>query len=138
MKAFREGNNHQLRIDRGENLVSSVTGYCEEVGLPSAVVWGIGAVENVEIGYYDLGAKQYRRCRLDGIFEILSLWGNITTAQGRVFWHAHVTLGSADFSVSGGHLFDAVVAITGEIFILGMSLPLTRTMNEEIGLKLIE
>jgi predicted DNA-binding protein with PD1-like motif len=127
MKTFKEGSTHLLRIDRGEDLVSSVTGYCEAA-----------AVRSVEIGYYDLAAKQYRRRRPDGIFELISLSGNITAVDGKAFMHAHVVLGAQDFSVLGGHLFAAEVAVTGEIFLMEMPLGLTRKMNDDVGLKLIE
>jgi predicted DNA-binding protein with PD1-like motif len=58
--------------------------------------------------------------------------------DGKAFMHAHVVLGAQDFSVLGGHLFAAEVAVTGEIFLMEMPLGLTRKMNDDVGLKLIE
>ncbi len=138
MKAFKEGSTHLLRGDRGEDLASSITAYCDAAGIRSASVSGIGAVQGVEIGYYNLAAKQYQRRRLEGIFELLSLSGNITSVDGKAFMHAHATLGAPDFSVLGGHLFAAAVAVTGEIFLVETPLALTRKMNDEVGLKLID
>ena len=138
MKAFKEGSTHLLRVDRGEDLVASITGYCDAAGISSASVSGIGAVQGVEIGFYQLAAKQYQRMRFEGIFELLTLSGNITRVDGKAFMHAHATLGASDFSVLGGHLFAAEVAVTGEIFLVETRLALTRKMNDGVGLKLID
>ena len=138
MKAFKEGNMHLLRVDRGEDLVASITRYCDEAGIDSACVSGIGAVMGVEIGTYDLPARKYLRRQLEGVFELLSLSGNVVSVDGKAFMHAHATLGLADLTVLGGHLFAAVVAVTGEIFLVETPMALTRKMNDQVGLKLIE
>jgi len=137
LEAFRDGNIHFLRLDRGEDVTSQVTAYCDSVGIISAVVSGIGAVEDVEVGYYDLRAREYLKRKLDGIFELLSLAGNITSVDGKAFMHAHAVLGSREFTIHGGHFFKGKVAVTGEIYLIDSRLPLTRRMNEAVGLKLV-
>ncbi|MFH1437674.1 MAG: PPC domain-containing DNA-binding protein [Pseudomonadota bacterium] len=137
MESTTRGDLHFLRLDRGEDVAASITAYCDEAGIRSAAVSGIGAIEDVEIGFYDLAARQYLKRRLEGIYELISLAGNITRVDGRAFMHAHVTLGARDFTVTGGHLFGGKIAVTGEIFLAGAGMALTREMNDEIGLKLI-
>lgn len=137
MQAFKKGKIHFLRLDRGEDIVPLVTSYCEEAGLRSAMLSGIGAIEEIEIGFYDLKAREYLRRRLDGIFELLSLTGNITKSQGKAFMHAHAVLSSREFDLVGGHFFGGKVAVTCEIFLAESGMLLSRKMNEEIGLRLV-
>ena len=138
MESTTTGSLHFLRLDRGEDLAASVTDYCEDAGIRSAAVSGIGAIEDVEIGYYDMAEKKYLRKKLEGIFELVSLLGNVTRVDGKSFMHAHVTLGARDFSLTGGHLFGGRIAVTGEVFLADAGMALTREMNEAIGLKLIK
>ena len=127
---------HFLRIDRGEDLAGSIVSYCDERGILSAAVSGIGAVEQVELGFYDLGKKQYCRRRLEGIFELVALTGNVTRVDGKAFLHGHASLAGADFQALGGHLFGGKVAVTAEVFLVETRLPLEQ-VDEAIGLKLI-
>ncbi len=134
---MRDGNIHFLVLKRGEDLAAGITAYCDENRIRSAQVTGIGAVEDVELGFYDLEARTYLRRKLQGIYELLSLTGNITRVDGKAFLHAHAVLGARDYSCMGGHLFGARVAVTGEIVMVETHLALTRAMNEEVGLKLV-
>lgn len=127
-----------LRLDRGEDVIEMITSFCRQVGIGSGLIYGLGAIEQPEIGYYDLSRKRYLRKKLDGIFELLSLTGNITSVEnGAVFLHAHVTLAPADYRVVGGHLFGGKIGVTGEFFIFKTDLKLVRKFDEKVGLKLI-
>jgi predicted DNA-binding protein with PD1-like motif len=137
MEAYRDGGIHFLRLDRGEDLTAGITSYCDERRIRSAHVGGIGAVEDVELGYYDLKERTYLRKKLEGIFELVSLAGNITRVEGKAFLHAHAVLGGRDLSLAGGHFFGGRIAVTGEIYLIETHLELTRAMNEDVGLKLV-
>ena len=54
MKAKSNGKTHIIALDRGDNVIETITKYCAEKGITSGVFTGIGAVERVKIGYYDL------------------------------------------------------------------------------------
>ena len=136
MEGYRDGNKHFLRLDRGEDLTAGITAYCDEQRIRSAQVAGIGAVEDVELGYYDLKERTYLRKKIEGIFELVSLAGNITRVDGKAFLHAHAVLGARDWSLAGGHFFGGRIAVTGEIYLVETHLELTRAMNEDVGLKL--
>lgn len=137
MEAYKEDKTHFLRLDRGEDLVSNVLSYCDRAGIRCASVKGIGAVEDVELGYYDLSAKEYLRRKYDGIYELLSLAGNVAKVDGKAFMHAHALIASRELEVHGGHFFGGKIGVVGEIFLVECGLPLTRKMNDAIGLKLI-
>jgi len=137
MESRANGRLHFLRLDRGDDLAACVAAYCRDAGVAAAAVAGIGAIEEVELGYYVLPAKTYDRRRLEGVWELLSLAGNVTLLDGAPFLHAHVVLSGPDFTVRGGHLFGGRIAVTGELFIVEAGMPLAREMDEAIGLRLV-
>jgi predicted DNA-binding protein with PD1-like motif len=52
--------------------------------------------------------------------------------------HAHVTLGRRDGSASGGHLFEATVSATLELFVREEPGELRRVPDEHVGLPLLD
>jgi len=101
-------------LERGEEVVSSLTAFAQQQHLEGGQVRGIGGVCDVVLGWYDLPAKVYRKRKFAGNYELVSLVGNIACVGDGLFLHLHATISGPDFVVRGGHLFEAKVAITGE------------------------
>lgn len=138
MKIVTDQNRHLLIVEKDQPLVKSITEFCQQRGLLSGQIHGIGALKNVELGYYELHEKSYiRKTFSDGDYELISLHGNISEKEGKAFVHVHASLGRSDFSVFGGHLFEAQVAVVCEVFITSLRPMIQRQYNEEIGLFLI-
>lgn len=137
MNMVKNDNGFALILSRGEEVVDALTRFATEEGITSAEVRGIGALTDVEVGYFDLGQKRYERHALEGEYELLSLLGNITLKRGEPLVHAHVILGNRDLSCVGGHLFSAKVAVTAELQIRVLGGQLNREYDEETGLFLI-
>ena len=132
-------NNRALVLKRNQPLMETLTSFACDEDISSAVISGIGALKNIELGYYDLNSKEYLRRRFDDDnYELVSLAGNIAIKDNKPFVHSHVVLGDRDFRLFGGHLFEGVVAVTAEIIIQPMDVVLSRSMVSEIGLALIE
>jgi len=127
---------HVVRLDRGEDVLATLTGLCRERGIRGATLQGIGAIEEVEIGAYVPSDRSYARVRLDGAWELLSLQGNVATKGGDPFIHAHVILGDREGRVRGGHLFRARVAVTGEVAITELGAGIVRLPDPDVGLDL--
>jgi predicted DNA-binding protein with PD1-like motif len=136
MRFLEERDRVLLRLFRGEEVVSSLQDFAQERRIPHAVVNGIGAIEDVTIGAYDLSAGKYRRRTLEGDWEVISLMGNLGWANDLAFLHAHAMLGDLHCNVLGGHLFQATVHVTMEVVLWTGTLTLQRTHDEEVGLKL--
>jgi predicted DNA-binding protein with PD1-like motif len=125
-----------VRVDRGEELVASILEVAARHDLGSGVVLAIGALENVELGFYVLDEKRYLRRTLPGMHELLSLQGNLARLDGEPALHAHVVLGARDFSTLGGHLFRGSVAVVAEVVILPDRSTVSRGKDEPTGLNL--
>jgi hypothetical protein len=127
-----------LRIERGAPLIDAIVACCRERAIGAAWLTGLGAVSDVELGYYDLAARSYLRARLDGVFELVSLIGNVAWVDGAPIVHAHAALGDRDCRLRGGHLFAATVAVTVELQLQPLaSAPVERALDPGVGLKLL-
>ncbi len=141
MKAVQIHNGFFIVFDKGEEVISTLTRFGELEGVHWGVFEAIGAVENVEIGYYDLAAKEYFFRKEEGVFEVASLKGNVAEVDNEgVLVHAHATLARCDETLEtiGGHVKSARVAVTLEMILWLVSQPITRVFDEEIGLNLIQ
>jgi len=127
-----------VRLLRGEEVISSLTSLAEKERIQSGFLFGLGAVANPKLGYYDLNSKEYQSETFEGEFEIVNLTGNISQLDGKPFIHAHMTISDEECRAFGGHLFSAQIHATGEITIIDFDLPVSRQLNQEIGLKLLD
>lgn len=139
MNAAQTDKGHVVKLERGEELIATLTAYCAEQGIFNAVFQGIGAVERVRIGYYDLGKKEYFFRSEEGVFEVASMQGNVALVDGEPFIHAHAVLSRCDESLEciGAHIKEAYVAVTLEIFMTVLDSSIERKLDENIGLKLL-
>ena len=139
MQSVQIHNGFFIVLARGEELMATLRQFCEA----QEVHWGqfqaIGAVEDVEIGYYDLPTRQYVFHREAGPLEVASMDGNISELDERPLIHAHAVLSRCDETLScvGGHIRSARVALTLEICLWQVTQPLLRGFDEETGLNLL-
>ncbi len=122
-----------VNLSRGESIRENVERLCEERGIHGARVEAIGGVEDPDLGCYELPDKKYLRRSFPGIWELLSLQGNIALKDGKPFLHAHVSLSGPDFMAFGGHLFDAKVGLVVEMCLSPLE-AIERKLDETIGL----
>ena len=139
MKSIQTTDGFFLVFARGEEFVSTLKNFCETSRINWAQFSGIGALENVEIGYYDLPTRQYVFRLEQGPFEVSNMDGNITELNEAPLIHAHGVLSRCDDSLGciGGHIRSATVAVTLEVCLRQISQPLLREYDEETGLNLI-
>lgn len=135
------GDQMVVRLDRGEEVVETLTGLFATTGVAAASLTGIGAVRDTELGYYDLATKSYRTRQVPEVCELLGLVGNVALVEGdpsRPFVHGHVTLGTPTFEAIGGHLVRATVAVTVEVVVTPLPGALSRRLDPEVGLRLLD
>jgi uncharacterized protein len=138
MRFGKSGPDIILRIDRGEEIVSTLKTFCGRQEIATGTIQGIGAVGNAEIGLFDTKTKEYQSTILSGDYEITSLLGNISTLDGQPYLHLHATLSDSSYRAFGGHLTSAVVSGTCEVFIHRINDTLSRRFDEESGLNILD
>jgi predicted DNA-binding protein with PD1-like motif len=136
MEAKAAGKHWIIRIDKGEEIVSTLERFCREKEIRLGTVNGIGATDNATIGLFKTRTKEYVRKELAGDHEITSLTGNISRMAGEVYLHLHVNLSDANYHTFGGHLNSAVVSATCEVVVRELDGEMDRAFSEEIGLNL--
>jgi predicted DNA-binding protein with PD1-like motif len=131
-------NGYFLRLERGEDIVNTLENFTRERNLKSGSIQAIGAVSSIELGFYHLNKKEYSWKKYDQNLEIAALTGNIAYSNGEVVIHLHGVFANEDNSCFGGHVKNAKVSATCEVYIMEFDKLLTRSFNDEIGLKLID
>ena len=127
-----------IRLERGEKIIERLLEFCEKEKIKAGYFNGLGAVNEIELGHFDLTTKKYTLLNLSGQFEIASLHGNISTFENKSYIHAHITVGDKKFNSSSGHLKEATISATCEIFLVKVEGQLRRKKDKETELNLLD
>ena len=134
---FKDATTEVLRFDKDEEVVAGLLKYVENCGIKSATLTGIGACNEVELGYFNPTLKEFRHKNFIDNREILSLTGNLATFEGKPHLHIHGSFSDNEFIATGGHVFKLVVSITCEIVLIKLSGELKRVHSEDFNLNLL-
>lgn len=126
-----------LIFEKGDEVVANLLDFARREKVHAASFQAIGAFERVTLGYFDWGAKDYRRIPVEEQVEVLALLGDIAEKDGEPKVHAHVVVGRSDGSTRGGHLVEATVRPTLELVLTEAPAHLRKRSDEETGLALI-
>ena len=127
-----------IRMDRGEEILSSLEELAKKENIKLAHLEGLGAVNDFIVGVYDVESKVYHKKEYKGTFEIVSLIGNINTMDGKFYSHLHIACADEDNHVYGGHLNKAIISATLELFITLVDGRVDRFHDERTGLNLFD
>ena len=125
------------RLDRGDEVITSLETICVKESVSLGWVNAIGAVNEAEIGCFDTNEKKYYSKKYTGIYEIANLSGTVSIKDAKPYLHIHAVLGDKEGSAIGGHLSRAVVSATCEIVLHVLNGTADRTFSPETGLNLI-
>ena len=133
------GSDYVIRLEQGDDIISSIHKFAETWRIRAGFFEGIGSLNKARLGHYDFaGTKTYKYETFQEDLEILSLSGNISTMNRQPLPHAHVTLGRRDFSVIGGHLEDGSVANMVEMVLGKLPGRLVKARDSSVGLNLLQ
>ena len=136
-RKFPQG--YVLRLDPGEEVVSSLTRLVADENILLGSVSAIGAANDVTIGIFNTAEKQYYAQRYQGDYEISALVGSVTRKEGEPYLHLHITIGNPiTGQVHAGHLTSAVISATLELFLQVWDGEVGRKFSDTVGLNLLE
>ena len=137
MEYKKVGNAYVIRLDRGEEIVSGILEFCRKNKIKLGYFSGIGAVDKAELAHYSVESKKYSNKAIEEPLEITNLAGNITTMNGEVYLHCHITLSDVNMDAIGGHLKEGIVGATCEIVLVELDGVIDRKYDDAIGLNLM-
>ena len=138
MKSCRYGDFIYLRIDRGEEIVGEIKGFCTREGITAGLISGLGSVSRAELGLFDVEEKKYIKTEFTGILEIASMNGNVSRMNGETYLHIHAVLSDRECRAFGGHFASGVVAATCEVMIRPVEGNPGRKFDGEVGLNMLD
>ena len=127
-----------LRLEPDEPAIESITSFLTKQGLGFANISAAGAVKGVRLGYWNRDSKQYQLRDFDEQLEAVSFQGNASLKDGKPFLHIHGVFARSDYSTIGGHVKEAWVYPTFEVWLRAEHLEVRRAHDGATGLDLLD
>ena len=107
-----------LVFEPGEEPIAALERYAEEQAPEPSRFAATGALEEVELGYFDRQRQAYREIAIRERVEVVALVGDIDANRTQPRVHAHVVFERRDGSICGGHLLRARVCPTLDLVLI--------------------
>jgi len=134
MDCIQEDDRIVVRLDPGDEVLESLATVRDDYDVEQGFLTGIGAVDRVVLGHYDVDAQEYDEEEFTGQFEVTSFLGNI----GPDKIHTHIQVATDSFESLGGHCSGATVSGTFEVVITEGETPLTHHLDDRTGLDVFD
>ena len=132
------GGRHVVSISNHQEIVSALMAFCREKHITSGIIGGLGAINQLTLRFFDPTTKQFVDKEYHEQMEIANLTGNISTKDGEIYLHLHVTAGRSDYSAVAGHLLSATISGAGEFVVEDYDAIVERAFDPEIGLNVYD
>ena len=130
--------NYAIILAKGDEVMSGLTDFARQNKVTSASFTAIGAFSHATVAWFDDGRKEFKLIPIEQQVELVSMIGDIALVNDQPAVHTHVAVASSDGIVRGGHVIDAFVFPTLELFMTVYPTPLHKESDEATGLKLID
>jgi predicted DNA-binding protein with PD1-like motif len=129
---------YMLVFAKGDEIMSGLTQFAIQEKIEAGYFTAIGALQRARFGWFDHSRNEYRDIPVDQQVELISLIGDIGLYQQAPQIHAHGAVGLPDGQMRGGHLLEAVVWPTLELFLTVFPAPLIKKHDAETNLSLFD
>ena len=136
---YKKVKNHIIvRLDVGEEIISSIMNILKNEKIAFATITGIGATNDFTVGTYDVTNQLYNKSNYKGVYEIVSLLGNTSTMNNEPYIHIHMSAADKNNNVVGGHLNEAYISATAEIVLNIIETNVDRIKDPNTGLNIFK
>ena len=135
-KYKQSGNTYILSLDNHVEVTAALAAFCEEKGIKSGSIEGLGAVSEATFRYLNPQTMKYVDKTFTEQMEITSLVGNISRKDGKPYLHIHITASRSDYTCIGGHLLTARINGACELFVKDLGVEVGRHLDEGLGINL--
>ena len=119
MEYKKYGDTFYIRLDRGDEIISSLLTICRSENISSSTFYGIGGCSQAEIQTFIPEEGRFETENLTGMLELVSMTGNIALNENNeLTHHTHALFAyksNGQHCVSGGHIKSITVLYTAEI-----------------------
>jgi hypothetical protein len=128
-----------LVLYQGDQVQAGLTAFASDHHVVDAHFSAIGAVRDPEVAWFDESRKQFKAMSLHEQMEVLTLSGDITLGvDGQPVVHTHLVLARSDGQSWGGHLIEATVSPTLELYVTTYPESVRKRLDPATGLQLID
>ena len=136
---FRKFEDHYvLKLDPGEEVVSTIRDFVQREDIRGGYFMAFGAFSRVKLRYFDVERCEYMDNEVNRQVEVVSLMGNIARKDGRPKLHIHGAFGDQEANTYSGHVAEGVVRPTLEVFLTRFDGEIRRARDPETGLDLLD
>lgn len=122
----------------GDEAYSGLLHFAEKYHVTSGHLTAIGALSSVVLAWFDPKKKMYRENPIQEQVEVATMTGDFALYQGKPALHAHIVVGRRDGTANGGHVIQAIVQPTLEVFVTVDPVPLQKQYDPSSDLALID
>ncbi|QIO21297.1 PPC domain-containing DNA-binding protein [Haloarcula sp. JP-L23] len=125
------------RLDHGADWRTEIESFAADQNVDAAFFYGLGAVQDAEIWFYDQERTEYDAVTFDEPLEVAACVGNVSWLEGERFAHTHAVLSRPDGEALAGHL-NAGTVWAGELYVRAFDTRLEREHDDPTDLDLWE
>ncbi|WP_435196934.1 PPC domain-containing DNA-binding protein [Natronomonas sp. EA1] len=129
------GREFVARLDHGRDWREQIEAFAADEGIDAAFFFGLGAVQDAELYFYDQDEKTYFPETFEEPLEVAACVGNVSHLEGERFAHTHAVLSRADGTALAGHL-NRATTFAGELYLREFDTELERAHDETTELDL--
>ena len=118
--------------------MSGLTELAEHENIQAAQISAIGAFQHAVFAWFDEGRKAFRNVPINRQVEACSVLGDIGLVAGKPAVHVHGVVALPTGETRGGHMLEAYVWPTLELFLTAFPEPLVKVQDNETGLALFD
>ena len=122
----------------GDEAYSGLLEFAEKYHVTSGHFTAIGALSGATLAWFDPQRKMYCENPINEQLEVASMVGDFALYKGKPALHTHMVVGHRDGTASGGHVLQAIVSPTLEVFVTVDPVPLQKKYDPATDLTLID
>ena len=124
--------NYVVVLAKDDEVMSGLTDFARQNKVTSASFNAIGAFSHATVAWFDDSKKEFKLNPINQQVELVSMIGNITLVNDEPAVHTHVSVASSDGTMRGGHVINAFVFPTLEVFMTVYPTALHKERDERL------
>lgn len=125
-------------FSEADEAYSGLLEFAQRYHVTSGHFTAIGALGSAVLAWFDPQKKMYLENPIHEQVEVASMIGDFALYDGKPAVHTHMVVGHHDGSASGGHVIEAIVSPTLEVFVTVDPVSLQKQYDPATDLTLIQ